>query len=244
MQDFGLLLKTLRTKANLTQKALAEILCTTPGTVSKWETGSNFPDIAMLPGIAAALHVSCDELLNPTETLRKLNGELLESPSSQEMQADEPALDQINPFTAGAISKKESAADSTKKHSFKLSYFTPKRLLFLCIPILLLVTILVISGRKQSLLDQERPIYYEFAEERKQVDTPYGKALEQIYYVYYYLSDEELWNYANSFASSWRFGTKTSKEDIFVVSFYPLGGDIDNWDEAEFRAFYFRPDSQ
>ena len=39
MTDFGLLLKTLRSNANLTQQALAEQVGIKNGAISKWERG-------------------------------------------------------------------------------------------------------------------------------------------------------------------------------------------------------------
>lgn len=52
----------LRKEKNLTQAALAEKLNISNRTVSKWENGDGFPDITILPELAAALGVSVDEL--------------------------------------------------------------------------------------------------------------------------------------------------------------------------------------
>lgn len=51
-----------RKKQGLTQIKLAEILCVTDKAVSKWERNISFPDINLLPNIAAALCVTVDEL--------------------------------------------------------------------------------------------------------------------------------------------------------------------------------------
>lgn len=51
-----------RKEKGLTQAQMAEFLCVTPQTVSKWETENGAPDIALLPKIALFLEVSIDEL--------------------------------------------------------------------------------------------------------------------------------------------------------------------------------------
>ena len=48
----GSFLKALRTEKELTQENLAEVLHVSGRTISRWETGSNMPDIGMLVEIA------------------------------------------------------------------------------------------------------------------------------------------------------------------------------------------------
>lgn len=59
----GTLLRALREGRNMTQRELAEQLCVSDKTVSKWETERGLPDITILPELAAALGVSLPELL-------------------------------------------------------------------------------------------------------------------------------------------------------------------------------------
>lgn len=56
-------LKGLRKKKELTQEQLAEILGVSPQAVSRWESGTTFPDITMLPTIANYFDVSLDDLM-------------------------------------------------------------------------------------------------------------------------------------------------------------------------------------
>lgn len=56
-------LKRLRREKNLTQETLAEFLGVTFQSISNWERGESYPDIAMLPEIAGFFKVSVDELL-------------------------------------------------------------------------------------------------------------------------------------------------------------------------------------
>lgn len=60
----GPVIRELREKRRLTQRQLAETLCVSDKTVSKWETGRGLPDISLLEPLAAALHVSVAELLS------------------------------------------------------------------------------------------------------------------------------------------------------------------------------------
>ncbi len=59
----GTTIRRLREAKGLTQKQLAEQLCVSDKTVSKWETGRGLPDISILMELAAALGVSVPELL-------------------------------------------------------------------------------------------------------------------------------------------------------------------------------------
>ncbi|MDO5784960.1 MAG: helix-turn-helix domain-containing protein [Eubacteriales bacterium] len=59
----GAVIKKLREKKKMTQLQLAEQLCVSDKTISKWETCKGFPDISLLEPLAKALHISVPELL-------------------------------------------------------------------------------------------------------------------------------------------------------------------------------------
>ena len=59
----GAVIKELREKNHFTQAELAEKLCVSDKTVSKWETGKGYPDISLLEPIAKAFGVSVTELM-------------------------------------------------------------------------------------------------------------------------------------------------------------------------------------
>ena len=59
----GEIIKKYRLERKLTQEEMAEALHITPQAVSRWETGVSYPDVTMLPQLAAYLHVSTDKLL-------------------------------------------------------------------------------------------------------------------------------------------------------------------------------------
>ena len=61
--ETGRRIQILRKQRNWTQKDLAQRLNVTDKSVSKWERGLNFPDIAMLEPLATALDTTVVELL-------------------------------------------------------------------------------------------------------------------------------------------------------------------------------------
>ena len=60
----GAFLKSLRKEKNMTQEQLAEQLGVSNRTVSRWETGSNMPDISLLTEIAEFYDVSIPEIIH------------------------------------------------------------------------------------------------------------------------------------------------------------------------------------
>lgn len=60
----GAFLKSLRKEKNLTQEQLAEQLNVSGRTVSRWETGSNMPDISLLVELAEFYDISIPELID------------------------------------------------------------------------------------------------------------------------------------------------------------------------------------
>mgnify|MGYP003451707493 CR=1 FL=1 len=55
---------TLRTKCGMTQEQLAEKMGVSRQAISKWEMGAGYPDVALLPVIAAYFGVSLDVLFD------------------------------------------------------------------------------------------------------------------------------------------------------------------------------------
>ena len=63
----------LRKEARLTQDDLASFLGVTKASVSKWETGQSYPDIALLPKIATYFGISVDQLIGYEPQMSKAN---------------------------------------------------------------------------------------------------------------------------------------------------------------------------
>ena len=60
----GAVIKELREKSRLTQAELAEKLCVSDKTISKWETAKGYPDISLLEPLAKVFGVSITELIS------------------------------------------------------------------------------------------------------------------------------------------------------------------------------------
>ena len=69
----GSYLAALRKGAGMTQQEVADRLGVSNKTVSKWESGGGFPDIAILPALAELYGVTADDLL-AGETVRQSTG--------------------------------------------------------------------------------------------------------------------------------------------------------------------------
>ena len=72
----GGFLKQLRKEKGLTQEALAERLLVSNRTVSRWETGSNMPDLDVLVELAKVHEVELSELLNGERSQQKMDKQL------------------------------------------------------------------------------------------------------------------------------------------------------------------------
>ena len=80
MINLGNKIRELRKKKGITQEQLAIALSISPQAVSKWEMGTGYPDISILPVIAGYFGVSLDTLFNyDAKTLEERITEILYS---------------------------------------------------------------------------------------------------------------------------------------------------------------------
>lgn len=63
----GSMIRRLREQRHMTQAALADALCVSDKTISKWETGKGYPDISLLEPLANTLGISLIELLSGSD---------------------------------------------------------------------------------------------------------------------------------------------------------------------------------
>ena len=66
----GTRIKSLRLAASMTQEQLAQRLGVSAQAVSKWESGTNMPDILLLPELSVIFGVSIDDLFDMTDEKR------------------------------------------------------------------------------------------------------------------------------------------------------------------------------
>ena len=74
-QKTGSFLKRLRKETGMTQEQLAERLGVTARTVSRWETGSNLPDLSLLIEIADLYRVDIREIIDGERKDENMNQE-------------------------------------------------------------------------------------------------------------------------------------------------------------------------
>ncbi len=79
MQKIGVFLKELRKEKGLTQEQLAETLNVSRRTVSRWETGSNLPDLDLLVEMSDLYKVDLRELFDGERKSEHMNEELKET---------------------------------------------------------------------------------------------------------------------------------------------------------------------
>ena len=77
-KKIGSFLKELRKEKSLTQEQLAEKLNVSGRTVSRWETGTNMPDISLLNEIAEFYDVSIPEIISGERKSGTMNDEVKE----------------------------------------------------------------------------------------------------------------------------------------------------------------------
>lgn len=79
MKKIGEFLKVLRKEKGLTQEQLAEILLVSGRTISRWETGTNMPDLSILIQMAEFYDVELKEILDGERKSESMDKELKET---------------------------------------------------------------------------------------------------------------------------------------------------------------------
>ena len=78
-KKMGIFLKTLRKEKNITQEQFAEIIGVSARTVSRWETGTNMPDLSILIQISEYYDVEIKEIINGEREGENMKDELKET---------------------------------------------------------------------------------------------------------------------------------------------------------------------
>lgn len=78
-QKIGVFLKELRKEKMITQEQFAQIIGVSGRTVSRWETGSNMPDLDILIQIADYYNVEIREIFNGEKRSDKMDKEMKET---------------------------------------------------------------------------------------------------------------------------------------------------------------------
>ena len=78
-KKIGEFLKVLRKEKGLTQEQAAEILSVSGRTISRWETGTNMPDLSILIQMAEFYNVEVKEILDGQRKSENMDKELKET---------------------------------------------------------------------------------------------------------------------------------------------------------------------
>ena len=92
------MIRELRLNKGLTQEQLAQIMNVSVQTVSRWETGVNYPDISALPLLASVFDVSADYLLGMKG--ERTMAKLLRTVETFELETREDAENMVRKFKA------------------------------------------------------------------------------------------------------------------------------------------------
>ncbi|MBO1307238.1 helix-turn-helix transcriptional regulator [Enterococcus sp. 669A] len=98
--NLGLVISEKRKAKKITQQELADFMNVSKASVSKWETGQTYPDITLLPLLAAYFDISIDELLNyePQLSNKEIQHIYTSLKKSFETKAPEEVLASIHSF--------------------------------------------------------------------------------------------------------------------------------------------------
>ena len=108
-KKIGRFLKTLRKEKNITQEVLAETLNVSGRTVSRWETGTNMPDISLLVELSEFYQVSIPEIIDGERKSEKMNQETkatavkMAEYSKNELNAEKKRIISISLIIFGAV---------------------------------------------------------------------------------------------------------------------------------------------
>lgn len=92
-ERFASRFKSLRKQCGFTQEQLADSFGVTTQAVSKWETGASYPDIELLPKIAAFFGITLDDLLNKETDPEPALGEMRDRCSEAEAGIEDGCVD-------------------------------------------------------------------------------------------------------------------------------------------------------
>lgn len=74
IEKIGSIIRALRIEKGMTQRELAEIICVSDKTISKWERAAGYPDVSLLPILSSALNVDLNKLLEGDVARKNADG--------------------------------------------------------------------------------------------------------------------------------------------------------------------------
>ena len=240
MNNLGKLIKALRERENLTQKDLAIKVETDDSTVSKWERNKNLPDITLIPQLAQALNVTCDELLHPTETLQKINETSEDTFSTPDEDNAVVSNDSMEMQDTDTLSDVQTAAP-------KRNLSILKRAWLICAPIIVIaisvgVYCYIHTNNEAREISVESA--FQLVETRANVESEHGPAYELVFLCASNTSENLFRSHSKSISDAWDNGEyEASTENALIVSYFLSLNDIHIRDNACFRSYALRTSS-
>ena len=133
----GEFLRELRKEKNLTQQELAEKFMVSNRTISRWETGTNMPDISLLVEIADFFEVDIREIIIGERKPETIGDKTVTAVEKTEEELDSDAIQEIATYADG---EKEKLATKTRIYALAglismiiyviITNFAPDKLVF------------------------------------------------------------------------------------------------------------------
>lgn len=120
---FSNTLKKLRNEKGLSQQELADRVYVTRSTIVRWETGSRFPDAAMVSRIAEVLGVDAYSLLYAAAQSDECPNVILVDDRKLILTGSLPILEEVLPYaTVTGFTQPQEAVDYARKNNVALAF--------------------------------------------------------------------------------------------------------------------------
>lgn len=160
LRKTGSFLKTLRNEKGLTQEQLAEHFRVSNRTVSRWETGSNLPDISLLVEIADFYDVDVREIIDG-ERRHEMNEEVKEVATKMADYAGSERKKQFSPvMIVGIIGMVLIALSIGFQYLTYRSGFNPLlSIVFSCLALVVMAAVVLYSNGVLARLKKHKGLY-------------------------------------------------------------------------------------
>ena len=215
-EHFGKLITALRKKQGMSQKELAEKLAVSTSALCKWEHGNNLPDTVMIKSMAEIFQMSCDELLNPEETLMKLTHP---EPEVTEKEGDKEKED-----TEIEEQKEQEQKKKSQRHK------AVGMAIIAAVVILAAGVCLFYQSHKEPTFQQIGTRYID--------DPAWGRVYEVAIVVEGEMDSEAINIYTKETGNMIEQNQKL-ETDVVKISYYANENTALNWEETEIFGYYF-----
>ena len=120
---FAETLRRMRTESGFSQKDLADQICVTRSTITRWENGSRLPDAAMISRLAKCLNIDVNTLLSAAAESDESPHIILVDDRKIILQGGLPVLEEIFPnATVAGFTLSSEALEYAKRNRVALAF--------------------------------------------------------------------------------------------------------------------------